>query len=210
MKQLTFVIDADRCIGCKGCQVACKLENEVALGAGRNKVCTIGPTGTYPNLQMYFLTTMCQQCQDPPCVYVCPTGACYKNEEDGVINIDKDLCINCGSCRRECPYKTINLNKELRVSDKCTLCVEARAIDDVPACIRNCSGGALFYGDVNDPESQVSKMLAAENPDHIYSLKDFGNGPTTKYILRHADWVDVMPQDIIEHAAHMKGGRKAW
>ena len=60
MKQMTFVVDCDRCIGCKGCQVACKLENTVALGQGRNKVCTIGPNGTYPNLQMYFMTTMCQ------------------------------------------------------------------------------------------------------------------------------------------------------
>ena len=91
MKQYTFVVDCDRCIGCKGCQVACKLENTVALGQGRNKVCTIGPNGTYPNLQMYFLTTMCQQCENPTCVQVCPTGAIYKDEDDGVIKIDRSM-----------------------------------------------------------------------------------------------------------------------
>ena len=102
MKQLTFVVDLDRCIGCKGCQVACKLENTVALGEGRNKVCTIGPNGIYPDLQMYFLPVMCQQCENPSCVQVCPTGACYK-DEDGVIQVDQSLCMGCGSCKRACP-----------------------------------------------------------------------------------------------------------
>ena len=67
-KQLAFVIEVDRCIGCKGCQVACKMENGTALGSDRIKVRKVGPIGTYPNLQMYFLPTMCQQCADPVCV----------------------------------------------------------------------------------------------------------------------------------------------
>ena len=69
-KQLAFVIEVDRCIGCKGCQVACKMENGTALGSDRIKVRKVGPIGTYPNLQMYFLPTMCQQCEDPVCVRV--------------------------------------------------------------------------------------------------------------------------------------------
>ena len=76
-----FVIDLDRCIGCKGCQVACKQENGVALGANRTLVRTVGPMGSYPDVQMYFLPTPCQQCADPPCVQVCPTGACWQNRE---------------------------------------------------------------------------------------------------------------------------------
>ena len=208
MKQFTFVVDIDRCIGCKGCQVACKLENSVALGQGRNKVCTIGPNGTYPNLQMYFLPPMCQQCENPTCTQVCPTGACYKDEEDGVIRIDRSHCIGCGSCKRACPYGMINSNKEMRVADKCTLCAQLREVGDTPACVRNCSGSALHYGDINDPESEVSKLLAETDPKYIYSLRDFGNGPTTRYILRNADWVDVLPQDCVEHSAWKKGGRK--
>lgn len=205
MKQMTFVVDVDRCIGCKGCQVACKLENGVALGVSRNKVCTIGPNGVYPDLQMYFLPTMCQQCANPACVGVCPTGACYKSE-DGTVQIDPSLCMGCGSCVRACPYGAVHMNREMRVADKCTLCLSAREGGDTPACVRNCSGSALHYGDIHDPESDVSRLLAATDPQHIHTLRDFGNGPTVRYILRHDDWVDVLPQDCLEHRAHRKGG----
>ncbi len=208
MKQLAFVVDVDRCIGCKGCQVACKMENTVALGAGRNKVCTIGPNGVFPDLQMYFLTVMCQQCAEPSCVNVCPTGACYKSDEDGIIYIDKDICIGCGSCKRACPYGCIITNQELRVSDKCDMCASAREAGDQPACVRNCSGRALHIGDINDPDSDVSRLLAETAPEHIYTLKDEGNGPCVKYILRNDKWVDVDPRTCIEHSAHRKGGRK--
>lgn len=209
MKQMTFVVEVDRCIGCKGCQVACKLENGVALGPGRNKVCTVGPHGTYPDLQMYFLTVMCQQCADPVCTRVCPTGACFKREEDGVIVIDRQQCIGCGSCMRACPYGCIRLNRELRVADKCDLCAGARENGGVPACVRNCSGSALHYGDINDPDSEVSRLLAEAAPETVYTLKDEGNSPTVRYILRRDDWVDIRPQDCIEHSAWKKGGRKA-
>jgi len=209
MKQFAFVIDCDRCIGCKGCQVACKLQNTIALGQGRNKVCTIGPSGIFPNLQMYFLPTMCQQCANPTCVEVCPTGACYKDEADGIIKIDRSLCIGCGSCKRACPYDCINANKELRVADKCDLCASARECGDTPACVRNCSGGALHYGDINNPESEVSKLLAQTDPEKIYTLRDFGNSPSVRYILRRDEWKDILPQECVEHSAWKKGGRKA-
>lgn len=209
MKQLTFVVDCDRCIGCKGCQVACKLENTVALGQGRNKVCTIGPNGTYPNLQMYFMTTICQQCENPACVQVCPTGAIYKDEVDGVIKIDRTLCIGCESCKRVCPYDCINMNRELRVADKCTLCAQLREEGELPACVQNCSGSALYYGDINDPNSEVVRLLAETDPAHIHTLRDTGTGPSVRYILRNADWKDVLPQDCVEHSAWKKGGRKA-
>lgn len=209
MKQFTFVVDVDRCIGCKGCQVACKMENCVALGEGRNKVCTIGPNGVYPDLELYFLLTMCQQCENPSCVQACPTGACCKREEDGVILMDQDRCVGCGSCRRACPYQMIRSSRELRTADKCTLCAQLRAVGDTPACVRNCSGGALHYGDINDPSSEVSKLLAETDPQCIYTLRDLGNRPTVRYILRRDHWVDVLPQDCVEHSAHRRGGKQA-
>jgi Fe-S-cluster-containing dehydrogenase component len=193
MKQNTLVIDLDRCIGCMGCQVACKMENEVALGSSRISVLTVGPTGSYPDLEMYFLPFMCQQCAEPACVKVCPTGACYKRGEDGVIMIEKGICIGCQSCRRACPYEVNNFNKEMRVMDKCTLCAHLQDVGK-PACVKNCAGRAMMYGDVNDPESDVSRALQDAGSEHVHALGDLGNHPTVRYILRHEKWVDILPQ----------------
>lgn len=198
MKKITFVIEVDRCIGCKGCQVACKMENQVALGSCRNPVKTIGPTGIYPDIQMYFLPTMCQQCDNPTCVEVCPTGASYVNEEDGCILIDPNLCIGCQSCNNACPYHANTFNEELRVMDKCTMCIQRRELGLIPACVRNCSGGALHVGDINDPDSEVSKLLREAGEENIYTLRDFGNAPSVRYILKNDKWIDVLPQDCLE------------
>ena len=202
MKQ-GFVIDLDRCIGCKGCQVACKQENGVALGANRTLVRTVGPMGSYPDVQMYFLPTPCQQCADPPCVQVCPTGACWQNREEGVVLIDREQCIGCRSCGEACPYQANTFNQELRVMDKCDTCIAARAQGELPACVRNCAGGALRFGDLDDPESEVSRLLASVPAEKVQSLRDFGNGPSIRYILRRDKWVDALPQEL-ETA---KGGR---
>ena len=92
--------------------------------------------------------------------------------------------------------------------DKCDICASLRAKGESPACVRNCSGSALHFGDINDPESEVAKLLASTAAEHIHTLRDEGNGPTVKYILRHAQWKDMLPQDCIEHSAWKKGGRK--
>lgn len=194
MKQYIILVELDRCIGCRGgCQVACKTENEVALGPSRSKMYTMGPTGKYPDLQMYFMPVMCQQCENPSCVEVCPTGACYKDEEDGVIYIDQEMCIGCQSCMRACPYECIIFNKERHVSDKCNICVQRREAGEVPACVQNCAGGALHYGDINDPDSEVSRLIR-ENEGHVYSLRDDnGNSPSGKFILKNCDWIEDLP-----------------
>ena len=197
MSQYAMVVEVDRCIGCKGaCQIACKTEHGISLGRSRSTLYTMGPTGTFPDLEMYFLPVMCQQCKDPACAAVCPTGACVKRDEDGVIVIDTDVCIGCGSCIRACPFHCNSLNREMRVSDKCTLCMERRKEGLTPACVQNCAGDALHVGDIDDPESEVSKLLAA-NEGYVYTLPDKeGNGPSNRYILKNDRWIDVMPYEF--------------
>ena len=142
MKQYAFVVELDRCIGSKGCQVACKMENGTALGSDRTKVRAVGPTGTYPNLEMYFLPTMCQQCEDPVCVRVCPSGAVYKSKEDGVVRIDTMKCIGCHSCAMACPFGAPTYNRFGKMQ-KCDGCAERLSHGLEPACVRTCSLGAL-------------------------------------------------------------------
>ena len=191
MKQNTLVIDIDRCLGCKACEVACKLENGVALGAFRNRVLTIGPNGKYPHVEMYFLPTMCQHCAVPSCVRVCPTGASYKRPEDGAVLIDRDTCIGCRSCINACPYDVQSINKELRVADRCSLCDRLSNGGEKPICVKICSGKSRIFGDINDPESEVSAALKNAGDENIYSLPDEGNQPSARYILRKAKWVNA-------------------
>ena len=195
-RQYAIVVELDRCIGCRGCQAACKLENDICLGTSRNHTYTMGPVGTFPRLSMYFLPLMCQQCENPACAAVCPTGACDKSGEDGVVRIDPALCIGCRSCERACPYHANSFDPEKRIMDKCDLCTAARERGDVPACVKNCAGGALHFGDVNDPDSEVGRLLAA-NEGYVFALKDEkGVNPRGRFILRREKWIDVLPHEF--------------
>lgn len=191
----TFVIDLDRCIGCMSCEIACKMENNVSLGTYRCKVNTVGPNGKYPDVELYFLPLMCQQCEDPPCLRVCPTGATYKRLRDGVVLIEQDICIGCGSCKNACPYGVLSLNKELRVMDKCMQCQHLTDLGQKPACVKNCPGKAIYFGDLDDPEDEASKVLSKTKSEDIHTLADSGAHPSVRYILRKNKWIEDMCND---------------
>ena len=114
MSRNCLVVDLDKCIGCHACEVACKNENGIALGEYWNRVLQIGPHGTFPDLEQYWLPVQCQQCEDAPCVHVCPTGASYR-DADGKVLVDKEKCIGCKYCMMACPYGVRSWNaKEQR------------------------------------------------------------------------------------------------
>lgn len=190
MTRNAIVIDLNRCIGCYSCELACKQENDVPLGEYWNKVHPIGPSGTHPHLEQYWLPTMCQQCEDAPCVKVCPTGASYRDPETNTVLINKAVCIGCKYCMMACPYGVRSWNEANKVVEKCTLCGQLTAKGEQPACVKACSGEARFYGDLDDPESDVSKLLASCDEGDIHHLTDEGNHPSTAYILskKYATW----------------------
>jgi Fe-S-cluster-containing dehydrogenase component len=192
MSHYCIVVDIDRCLKCYGCEIACKMENGIALGEHWNKIVTVGPNGTYPDIDMYALPTMCQQCADAPCVNVCPTGASYR-DENNVVLIDKEKCIGCRYCMMACPYGVRNWNEEEEVMEKCTLCGQLTSIGELPACVKSCSAGARFYGDIEDSESDAAKAIAAADPANVHELLNLGNNPSTKYIMSeamHGEWKD--------------------
>lgn len=181
MSRYCLVIDLDKCIDCKACEVGCKLENGLGLGDYWSRVLTCGPYGTYPDLSMYYLPVMCQQCENAPCVEACPTGASYR-DEDGIVLVNTDACIGCQLCMSACPYGVRSYNAERNVVTKCSLCKERREKGEVPFCVYTCCGDARYFGDLDDPESDASKAIAAK-PDAVHRLNDYGNHPSTVYLL---------------------------
>jgi tetrathionate reductase subunit B len=191
--QYAMVIDTRRCIGCHACTVACKSENDVILGHNR---CWVEYTekGSFPNVDRSFLPRLCNHCSKPACVDVCPTGATYKRKEDGIVVVDEYVCIGCKYCVHACPYDARYLNPVTGTVDKCDFCFHRVAQGLEPSCVNTCQGRARIFGDINDPESEVSKLLAK----NAYSvlLKGMGTEPNVFYIdADHSDPRDAIYQN---------------
>lgn len=185
MTKNCLVVNLDRCSGCETCIVSCKFENNLGLGDFWCRVLAAGPYGEFPHIEGYYLPVMCQQCENPACVAVCPTGASYRDEKTGVVLVDHDKCIGCKYCLYACPYGVRSMSKKTGVAQKCTLCSQLTADGTgIPKCASDCPAGARFFGDLDDPNSAASKELAKYSADCIHTLKDPGNAhPRTKYIL---------------------------
>ena len=170
-------------------------ENGVPLGVYYNKVLSIGPLGKFPDIKQYFLPSVCQVCKDAPCLKVCPTGATYRTE-DGQILVNKEKCIGCKMCMAACPYGARSYNPEKNVVEKCTLCHHLQEIGEQPACVKVCCAKARFFGDIDDPNSDVSKAIKAAGPENVHSMPDTGNHPTVRYILhkKNAEWQSNPPK----------------
>ena len=196
MPRKCLVINLDRCTGCDSCIVSCKFENHLPLGTFYNRVMQVGPTGSYPNVERYNLPVQCQQCTHARCVEVCPTGASYRDSESGIVLVDESKCIGCQYCLYACPYGVRTFSEADGVARKCTLCQPLTANGAAePACVPNCPGGARFYGDLDDPNSSVSRELAKYGDDCIHSLAaPEGEEPLTRYILSPsvASWKELV------------------
>ena len=192
MTRLAIAVNKQRCVGCQTCANACKMQNNVPMGMAWNRVLTEGAdavdaaTGTYPNVTRSYLPLACQHCDNPECVSVCPTGASYKRD-DGVVLVDHSKCIGCQYCVMACPYgvRAYDTSKDKGVIEKCTMCAHLIDKGEKPACVKHCPGQARKFGDLDDPESDVSKLRAAKK---TYKLKDVGNHPGVDYAMDKCAW----------------------
>ena len=195
-KQYAMLIDTRRCIGCHACTVACKSENAVPLGVNRSWV-EYTEKGDYPNVNRSFLPRLCNQCTQPPCVDVCPANATYRREEDGIVIIDKGLCIGCKYCIQACPYDARFLNPVTGFAEKCDFCIHRVSKGLEPSCVNTCVGGARIFGDIADPESNISKLMAKNAVTVLRG--EMGTFPNVYYIgADHTDEIDRRRDERIE------------
>jgi Fe-S-cluster-containing dehydrogenase component len=207
-KKLGLVIDLDICVGCHACVVNCKEWNTGGYGAALsdqhpygvdvsgawlNRVHTfevvpdggevVGESG---DARIVHFPKSCLHCEDAPCVTVCPTGASYKRAEDGIVLVDEDKCIGCGLCAWACPYGAREMDLAAGVMKKCTLCIDRiynetfQEVDRVPACVRTCPTSARHFGDLADPQSDVSRMVAERGGMDL--MPEQGTRPVNKYL----------------------------
>jgi len=196
-------VDVSRCIGCGRCVDACKNENDVPREPyyfrtwveryvinSAHETSVDSPNGGidgFPGitteksiLRTFFVPKLCNQCDDPPCVQVCPVGATFSTE-DGVVLVDKDYCIGCRYCVQACPYGARFIDPRTRTADKCTFCYHRITRDLLPACVEVCPTGARVFGDV---KQRASPLVQFNRFHKIHTLKPHMN---TKPKVFYAD-----------------------
>jgi len=205
-----MVADLRRCVGCQTCTAACRHANATPPGTQWRRVLDI-EVGEYPDVSRVFVPVGCMQCENPPCMEVCPSTATRKRA-DGIVSIDYDLCIGCSYCALACPYQARYKTERasfaygeatesdtqrfdparVAVATKCTFCSDR--IDDgtargltpgvdpeaTPACVNACIAGALHFGDRDDPESNVSRLLAENQSFRMH--EELGTEPAFHYL----------------------------
>ncbi len=203
-KKLGLVIDLDTCVGCHACAVACKEWNSGGIAGPLTDENPYGadPFGVWFNrVHSYEIealdaigqpaTTLhfprsCLHCEQPACVSVCPTGASYKRAEDGIVLVDEDKCIGCKLCSWACPYGAREYSQVEGVMKKCTLCVDRIYNENIPeesrqpACVQACPTRARHFGDLGDPDSPISLLVAARNGVDL--MPELGYAPVNKYL----------------------------
>lgn len=163
----SMVMRQDRCIDCERCKEACVKTNHVPEYGYRTTILEreipIAPEET----QREFIPVLCNHCNQPPCVRVCPTKATYKDEKTGIVMMDYDKCIGCKTCMAACPYNARYFNEEKRAVDKCNFCFDTRLSkgEKLTACSAACPADVRIFGDLSDPESRVYKLI--HEPDRV-------------------------------------------
>ena len=207
MTRYAMAIDTKRCFGCETCAVACKMSNNLPADVWYNVVHTDGgdhkdsAAGVFPEVTMRYLPVACQHCSNPACVAACPTGASAVDPETGIVGVDAELCIGCDSCIAACPYEGVRTHigddaaypSEIALGDvaapahvgstveKCNFCKPRVDRGEVPACMQLCPGRARYWGDIDDPDSEISQAIAGREIERL--LEESGTEPNVFYLV---------------------------
>lgn len=176
--QLGFHFDASKCSGCKTCHVICKSKFDAALTQTTRRVyeyvggeAVINQDSTITNnVFAYYVSVGCNHCSEPVCVKACPTGACHKQQTNGLVKIDADICIGCASCSRACPYDAPQMDPLRKVMTKCDGCEEEWNRGELPRCVQGCPQRVLDYGPVDElsarhPNAERANIAPLPGPE---------------------------------------------
>jgi sulfite dehydrogenase (quinone) subunit SoeB len=226
MTQLALVIDLNVCVGCHACVTSCKEWNTSGsagplpdmnaygaeyLGTFFNRVQTF-EVGCYPDTETVHFPKSCLHCEDPPCVPVCPTGASHKRASDGIVLVHYDKCIGCKYCSWACPYGAREIDPKGRIMKKCTLCVDRiydtslEPQDRKPACVMACPTSARLFGDIHDPQSEVSRAIREEGGYAL--MPEWGTHPANHYLPRRKTHLHIHDDELERADNPLKVDRK--
>ncbi len=180
-----MIIYKDRCIDCERCIEACTQTNAVPSYGARNIVLSRKKTGVAASKMIReFLPALCNQCNRPPCVRVCPTKATYKDKKNGIVMMNHSLCIGCKACMTSCPYNARYYNREIEAVDKCDFCYHKRLQNGEKntACAEACPAGALFFGDLSGQKSEFYKLLHKPDQTILVLRPESGSMPNVFYL----------------------------
>jgi Fe-S-cluster-containing dehydrogenase component len=181
-----MAFDYKLCINCKSCEVACKEENGIDLGANNHRlwIKESEPSGSFWNLDrknIEFIQMQCQQCTDAPCIQACPNDAIY-TDKNGIVRLHKQRCDLSLHCMSACPYEARYIDTKNKITDKCIFCADTRLDrgETTTACALTCPAKLRIFGDLDDPNSDISKILAIRE---YFTLKpQFGTKPNLFYL----------------------------
>ncbi|MFC1495223.1 4Fe-4S dicluster domain-containing protein [Thermodesulfobacteriota bacterium] len=190
MARYGMIIDVDKCTGCYSCFLACKDEfcgneypgysvSQPARGHYWMKLAAV-ERGTYPKVKLDYIPTPCQQCENPSCIDGGTDGAVYKRN-DGIVMIDPEKAGGQKEIVSSCPYRVIYWNEEENLPQKCNFC--AHLLDqgwEEPRCVETCPTAAIVFGDLDDPESEISIKLASEDTEVLHP--EFEMNPSVCYM----------------------------
>ena len=207
MARYAMVTDLRKCVGCQACTVACNSEWDVPTGFARTHVHSTGVAGTFPDLVSSFYVAQCNHCDHPACVPACPTGATYQ-AENGIVHIDRGLCIGCGYCVEACPYGARYISPTIKKADKCNFCFPRLERGEQPACVLTCTAHAKFFGDLEDPKSEVYNLVYDQGARRL-ETPAVAIGPNVYYQGKKQD-VDLVLATFPPHRPRLLRAGEVW
>lgn len=174
-----MMIELEKCVGCMACVSACKQKWATGPGAARDWVYTYEHGRREEDLGITFYPGLCMHCEEHPCTRDCPTGATYRNE-NGVVVVDPDVCIGCGSCVSACAYGARSFDPEKKIIEKCNFCAPYVARGESPACVQTCLAQCRHFGDLDDPEGDLARRIRESGAKPLFTA-EVNIGPKVYY-----------------------------